>query len=292
MKIELQELLRDYEETELPLTPRRSVDPEAVRRRVREKLDDKPRRRFPARKALLALAACLVLAGSAFAYAQYRASQVKTVTAEDIETYGLLHAFESNTLYSVTPEAEGAAEAEAPHILGVRPGYLPDEVCEKESSTLRSKLAYWEQEYDLSLLDSTPLSEEELESAYTRICTGPAGQNGGSWWTVTVDIYSAEDLQDKAVIVNGVNTSQEEGTFLDMEATWLTQDFDGHTTYNLILFHPAYQCVIHLGGVSADGHIDFSVLEEIAAGLEIVDTGLPAGDYTDSDWTLFSVARG
>ena len=276
MKIELQELLRDYEETELPLTPRRSVSPEAISRRVQEKLDDKPRSRFPARKALLALAACLVLAGSAFAYAQYRASQVKTVTAEDIETYEMADYFEANTLYTVTPEADAAAEADAPHILGVRPGYLPDEVCEKESS----------------LLDNTPLSEEELENTYTHICTGPVGQGVKDWWTVVVDIYSAEDLQDKAVIVNGENTSQEEGTFLDMEATWLTQEFDGLTTYNLILYHPAYQCVILLGGVSADGHIDFSVLEEIAAGLEIVDTGLPAGDYTDSDWTLFSVARG
>ena len=164
MKIELQELLRDYEETELPLTPRRSVSPEAISRRVQEKLDDEPRSRFPARKALLALAACLVLAGSAFAFAQYRASQVKTITAEDIETYEMADYFEANTLYTVTPEADAAAEADVPHILGVRPGYLPDEVCEKESSTLRSKLAYWEQEYDLSLLDSTPLSEEELES--------------------------------------------------------------------------------------------------------------------------------
>lgn len=290
MKIELQELLRDYEETELPLTPRRSVDPEAVRRRVQEKLDNKPRRRFPARKALLALAACLVLAGSAFAFAQYRASQVKSITAEDIETYGLLHAFESNTLYSVTPEADAAAEADVPHILGIRPGYLPDEDCVNENSTLRSKLAFLEREYGLSLLDNTPLSEDELESAYSHICIG--SQGGRDSWTVVVDIYSAVDLQDKAVIVSGENTSQEEGTFLDMEATWLTQDFDGRTTYNLILFHPAYQCVIHLGGVSADDHIDFSVLEEIAADLEIVDTGLPAGDYTDSNWTLFSVARG
>lgn len=292
MKIELQELLRDYEETELPLTPRRSVSPEAISRRVQEKLDDEPRSRFPARKALLALAACLVLAGSAFAFAQYRASQVKTITAEDIETYEMADYFEANTLYTVTPEADAAAEADVPHILGVRPGYLPDEVCEKESSLLRPKLAYWEQEYGLSLLDNTPLSEEELENTYTHICTGPVGQGVKDWWTVVVDIYSAEDLQDKAVIVNGENTSQEEGTFLDMEATWLTQEFDGLTTYNLILYHPAYQCVILLGGVSADGHIDFSVLEEIAADLEIVDTGLPAGDYTDSNWMVFGVARG
>ena len=113
MKIELKELLRDYEEQELPLTPPHPVSAKSIQRRVERKLAGKASRRPPLRKAVLILAACLVLAGSALAYTQYRQSQVEKVNKETIEEAALLQGFQSDTLFSVETET-GRKERQSP----------------------------------------------------------------------------------------------------------------------------------------------------------------------------------
>ena len=129
MKIELKELLRDYEEQELPLTPPHPVSVKAIERRVERKLVGKASRRPPLRKAVLILAACLVLAGSALAYTQYRLSQVETVDKDAVKEAALLQGFQSDTLFSVETETEAEGTAE-PHVMAVRATYLPDPISE------------------------------------------------------------------------------------------------------------------------------------------------------------------
>ena len=124
MKIELKELLRDYEEQELPLNPPHPVSAKSIQRRVERKLAGKASRRPPLRKAVLILAACLVLAGSALAYTQYRLSQVAKVDKDAVKEAALLQGFQSDTLFSVETETEAEGTAE-PHVMAVRATYLP-----------------------------------------------------------------------------------------------------------------------------------------------------------------------
>ena len=292
MKIEIQELFRDWEEEDLTVTPRHSVSPETIGRRVQAKLHGKPQRRFSPRKGILVLAACLVLAGSALAYTQYRLSQVERVDQKTVETYGLLQGFQSDTLYAVQPE-EDSAVTDAPHILGLRPTYLTDEISETESTTLGNQLAYWDAQSGSALCSATTLDEADLGSAYTHICMGPTSREAPTgWWTVNVDIFSGVTELDLPMVIAGENITLEEGTFQGMEATWLTQDWNGKQIYNLVLYAPAYDCVIHVGCSSYEDQMGFAELEEIAAGLELVATGSPADYDAGADWSVLSVARG
>lgn len=292
MKIEIQELLRDWEEEDLALTPRHSVSPDAIHHRVHAKMAGKSRRRPSVRKGVFILAACLVLAGSALAYTQYRMSQVKRLDQDAINAYGLLYNFQSNTLYTVDSE-EHDVLSDTPHIMGVRPTYLPDEISQTDSSCLANYLTYLEEQTGASLLQSTSLTNEDLQSAYSHICLGPTNLEAPTgWWTVNINVFSGVAELDIPIIVIGENTSMEEGTFLGMEATWLVQEFGDSTLYNLLLFSQEYDCVIHVGCTSDGNQMGFAELEEIAEGLELVDTGLPVNEYTKMDWGVLSVARG
>lgn len=286
MKIELKELLRDYEEQELPLTPPRPVSAKAIERRVERKLAGKASRRPPLRKAVLILAACLVLAGSALAYTQYRQSQVEKVNKETIEEAALLQGFQSDTLFSVEGEAQKEVAAE-PHVMAVRATYLPDPISELESRTLRERLTYWEEASGVSLVANSGLSDEILDGTYVRLC---ASSEDLKDFTV-VEVFSASDIHDKPIVVQGENTTVEEGTFQGMEATYLTQNYDGRTQYNLVLYDASHDCVIHIGA-GAGSEIGFEELEQVAAGLELVDTGIPDAGYSNWDWTVINVARG
>lgn len=286
MKIELKELLRDYEEQELPLSPPRPVSAKAIERRVERKLAGKASRRPPLRKAVLILAACLVLAGSALAYTQYRQSQVETVDKDAVKEAALLQGFQSDTLFSVEAETEAEGTAE-PHVMAVRATYLPDPISELESRTLRERLTYWEEASGVSLVADSGLSDEILDGTYVRLCASSADLKD---FTV-VEVFSASDIHDKPIVVQGENTTVEEGTFQGMEATYLTQNYDGRTQYNLVLYDASHDCVIHIGA-GAGSEIGFEELEQVAAGLELVDTGIPDAGYSNWDWTVINVARG
>ena len=106
-----------------------------------------------------------------------------------------------------------------------------------------------------------------------------------------VEVFSASDIHDKPIVVQGENTTVEEGTFQGMEATYLTQNYDGRTQYNLVLYDAAHDCIIHIGS-GAGSEIGFEELEQVAAGLELVDTGIPDAGYSNWDWTVINVARG
>lgn len=286
MKIELKELLRDYEEQELPLNPPHPVSAKSIQRRVERKLAGKASRRPPLRKAVLILAACLVLAGSALAYTQYRLSQVAKVDKDTVQEAALLQGFQSDTLFSVEGEAKEEVTAE-PHVMAVRASYLPDPISEVESITLRERLAYWEETSEVSLVERSGLSEDMLDGTYVRLC---ASSEDLKDFTV-VEVFSASDIHDKPIVVQGENTTVEEGTFQGMEATYLTQIYDGRTQYNLVLYDAAHDCIIHIGS-GAGSNIGFEELEKVAAGLELVDTGIPDAGYSNWDWTVINVARG
>ena len=156
-----------------------------------------------------------------------------------------------------------------------------------ESSTLRERLTYWEEASGVSLVANSGLSDEILDGTYVRLC---ASSEDLKDFTV-VEVFSASDIHDKPIVVQGENTTVEEGTFQGMEATYLTQIYDGRTQYNLVLYDAAHDCIIHIGSGAGSG-IGFEELEKVAAGLELVDTGIPDAGYSNWDWTVINVARG
>ena len=286
MKIELQELLRDLEEQELSLTPPHPVSTKSIERRVSRKLEGKASRRPPLRGSALILAACLVLTGSALAYTQYRLSQVEKVDKESLKEAALLQSFLSDTIFSVEDEAQAEGTSE-PHVMALRATYLPDPISQLESRTLRERLSYWEETSGVSLVADSGLSDEILDGTYVRLC---ASSEDLKDFTV-VEVFSASDIHDKPIVVQGENTTVEEGIFQGMEATYLTQNYDGRDQYHLVLYDAAHDCVIHIGS-GADSYIGFEELEKVAAGLELVDTEIPVGAYNEVDWSVFGVARG
>ena len=107
-----------------------------------------------------------------------------------------------------------------------------------------------------------------------------------------VEVFSASDIHDKPIVVQGENTTVEEGTFQGMEATYLTQNYDGRTQYNLVLYDAALR-LRHSHwrrrrlGISASRS-----WRQVAAGLELVDTGIPDAGYSNWDWTVINVGAG
>ena len=171
--------------------------------------------------------------------------------------------------------------------MAVRATYLPDPISELESITLRERLIYWEETSGVSLVADSGLADEILDGTYVRLC---ASSEDLKDFTV-VEVFSASDIHDKPIVVQGENTTVEEGTFQGMEATYLTQNYDGRTQYNLVLYDASHDCVIHIGA-GAGSEIGFEELEQVAAGLELVDTGIPDASYSNWDWTVINVGAG
>lgn len=294
MRIDIHDLFDSWEEQELTLEPKRPAAVQEITRRTMSRLRQKPRRqRHVVRRIGLAAAACLVLAGSVFAVAQYRALKVAHVNGymgyADVE--GPVCMDEADTTISF-PSQEDAPETAEPHILGLRASDLPDPLSEIDCSSLRQHLELLQSETEEDLLSAYPQDDQVLDTAYTHICTLSEGDSDDRR-IINVDIYDAGQFADKTFIMAGSNLSVQEGTLCGMEAVWLTQAFGERDVYHIVLYNEEMNCVIHIGGSSKQGNVDFALLEQIAEGLEIVDTGIPSNGLSQAwSWTMLSAARG
>lgn len=294
MRIDIHDLFDSWEEQELTLEPKRPAAVKEITRRTMSRLEQKPRRqRHVVRRIGLAAAACLVLAGSVFAVARYQALKVAHVSGYEgyADGEGPVYMDEADTTLNVTPQEDAPETAES-HILGLRASDLPDPLSEIDSSSLRQQLEWLQSETGEDLLSAYPQDDQVLDTAYTHICTLSEGDPGDRR-IIDVTIYDAGQFADKTFIMAGSNLSAQEGTLCGMEAVWLTQAFDEKEVYHIVLYNEEMNCVIHIGGSSKQGDVDFALLEQIAEGLEIVDTGIPSNDLSQAwSWTMLSAARG
>ena len=279
MRLEIRELLSEWEENEIDLSS--EADIEHIRAKTLCKIGIGTKRRRPLRIVLIAAAAVLLLAGvTAAAYfgIVIKDTEPAVVKAgDDSEIAGdedLYFLGENHTLnFDVTGN-------------GTVVGFRADSIPGKNGELF---MGYLDKDFfDCNGVDISELPDLEnvcylLESTVT--------VDGKSYLAAAIHTYYGRELHDKFFTLNGEITVVKHENIGDLEAVFLTQDRsktvtavkDGEEIYGysyepvwnvLLLFDKAHESLIH---VCADSTVtDMEELEKFAAGLEIVDTGIPA----------------
>lgn len=282
MKLDIHELFDSWEDQDLELTPQENISEDAVLKRTLRKMGRKSHHHIRWRRAVLAAAACLALAASVTALI-YRTTRFERVDGLTITWDGEERHVNKDTVLTFTPSEDTPEQGT---IMGVLPNCLPFTPY-IGSQTLRNSLTHLEGEVDQDLLSQCTLADEMLDGAYTFLC---AKDDQGIVYNVHV--YSSGVVRNKQFMVWGDNVHVEEGTFLGMEATWMTQDltytYGTNTSYQVVLYNAAYDCVIYIGVACSTGEpgydmIGYDMLKPIAESVELVDTGIPSMD-PDPDW--------
>ena len=245
-------------------------------------------RQNPLRSIPLIMMICLLLTGTVFGVAHYRAmrlnqvGQVEVFSADSGKNYHI----PSNTIITVSEETEIPQTAT---IFSVRPTWLPDEIAQSESCTLRMHLHGTTRSTD-------HLAAEDLDHTYTRCIT--RYPDDSSEPSVNIEIFSGTTVANGSFIPHGTTTLEKEGTLCGMEAMWLKQDEadkEGNYAFSirsLLLYDPEHACVIYIGTGGTAEDIGYELAEQVAAGLELVDSGIPCSEVKPLDWAILSIARG
>ena len=271
MKIDIHSLCSGLEQEP------REPDANNVTTRTLAKVEARPARRG-ARRLVTVLAAAAVLAAlSLGAYAVSRAISVRQV---DKPTY-------------TTPEGEVVEYANVENVLqfdevrsgnvaAFRTGWLPEGVSRLVTSSLSDYLD-WIAERG-GELPATAMDGDALDQSLTHLeCDYP--DEDGSTRALTIDIYSAGDIQNRDYLVEGDVKLREERELNGMEALYLEVELEGVVGRTILLYDATRGCAIALGATGS-----FGTLEQVAAGLELVDTDIVSKDLNpDWDWSCLGL---
>ena len=270
--------------------------------------EQKARHFKPIRIITAALAAALILALGATAYAVYRGSMNTRIPEEGTTDYHLE--------YSTDPEA-------APELLHVdfnktkfamrfdvpangcfpvfRASYLPGEENGWHTSSfyeMLDKARYFGLPWEMKQLspeqvqmipDETPdllLAEAKMDSETARTWYTDYFYRGSSGDMAWINLYGGYKLHGKEVILGAFapeDTEVEvvrEGSLGDSQLIEVQMNYpDGAVHRHLFLFQPEKYWLLQISGT---GDIfDYSVLEQMAEGIEILETELEAESYED-----------
>ena len=280
LKIEIQELFRDWEETELYL--KHSVNVERIFRKTMAKIGKKSGR--SSLKKLLIAAACMVLlvtmAAAFWRAARYQAADSVTITFETTDGKVMERNVNRNAVITFEPQEPPSK----PNMVGFTLSWLPEQAEEAmEGVTLGRRL---EQIGAACSLDAELLEEAKTNVQYV-IGSIRSGQ------VFNVDIYPSGEVADKMFISWGDMTLVKEGLFGEMEALWITTTVEELTSHYLLLYHSNYNCVVKIGTSQSEQEDPFQELEKIAKGLTLVDSGVPSVDPDpDRNWIHLGVGLG
>ena len=268
----------------------------------------------------LALAAALILALGATAYAIYRGSMHARVPEKGTTEYHLLSGTDSEgpaeLLHVDFAKTKLALSFDVPAdglFPVMRAAGLPGEESgwRKESFyEMLDKAQYFGLPWEMKLLspDQVQINPEQIPEDRLREADMDA-ETAKSWYTnylyrgpggelLRIDLYGGYRLHGKEVILGAFapeDTKAEavkEGTFGEYELVEVRMSYpDGSAHKHLFLFHPEKYWLLQIS--CTDDLADFSALEKLAEGIEIRKTGLSAKSYEDKvDYILADLAWG
>ena len=237
---------------------------------------ERPARRL-SRRLITALAAAAVLAAlSLGAYAVSRAIRVKQVQNP-------VYTHEGEVLeYSNVENVLQFDEVRPGNVVAFRTGWLPDGVSRLVTSSLSDYLD-WIAERG-GEVPATAMDGDALDQSLTHLECDYPGEDD-STRALTIDVYSAGDIQNRDFLVEGDVRLREERELNGMEALYLEVELEGVVGRTIVLYDADRGCAIALGATGS-----FGTLEQVAAGLELVDTDIVSRDLNpDWDWSCLGL---
>ena len=238
---------------------------------------DRPARRGTRRLVTVLAAAAVLAALSLGAYAVSRAISVKQVDKPVYTTH------EGEAVeYSNVQNVLQFDEVKPGNLVAFRTGWMPDGVSRLRTESLRERLdACREQGVEVP---DTALDDGTLDQSLTHLECDYAGEDGVTR-ALTIDVYSAGQIEDRDFLVEGDVKLREERELNGLEALYLEVELEGVVGRTVILYDADRGCAIVLGATGS-----FETLEQVAVSLELVDTDVPAqGLYPDWDWSCLGL---
>ena len=255
----------------------REPDANNVTARTLAKVEARPARRGARRLVTVLAAAAILAALSLGAYAVTRAIRVKQVQNP-------VYTHEGEVLeYSNVENVLQFDEVRPGNVAAFRTGWLPDGVSRLFTSSLSDYLD-WIAERG-GELPATAMDGDALDQSLTHLeCDYP--DEDGSTRALTIDIYSAGDIQNRDYLVEGDVKLREERELNGMEALYLEVELEGVVGRTILLYDATRGCAIALGATGS-----FETLEQVAEGLELVDTDIVSRDL-NPDWAWSCLGLG
>ena len=285
MKVNIQELFDDWKEEELQLDS--DADLSAIRAKTMRKIRQSGKRKHPLRLALIAAAAILLLAGATAAV--YYGMNIEAVEPEAVKAVDDSEIVGDEDLYLIGSNHELTFDVTGSgNIVGFRAAYLPFDNGSIHTGDLRKLIERNKEELEQRGVDIGSVELPELQNVYTSF-ENTAGAGGKNHFYIIHTFYS-NVLHDTAFTLNGEITIVKRENLGSFEAVFFTQDRsktvtavkDGEEIYGYanepvinmaLLFDKEHECLLH---ICADAGTDMEELEKIAAGIEIVETEIPA----------------
>lgn len=285
MKISIQDLFDGWKEEELQLDS--DADLSAIRAKTMRKIRQSGKRKHPLRLALIAAAAILLLAGATAAV--YYGMNIEAVEPEAVKAVDDSEIVGDEDLYLIGPNHELTFDVTGSgNIVGFRAAYLPFDNGSIHTGDLRKLIERNKEELEQRGVDIGSVELPELQNVYTSF-ENTAGAGGKNHFYIIHTFYS-NVLHDTAFTLNGEITIVKRENLGSFEAVFFTQDRsktvtavkDGEEIYGYanepvinmaLLFDKEHECLLH---ICADAGTDMEELEKIAAGIEIVETEIPA----------------
>ena len=285
MKVNIQDLFDDWKEEELQLDS--DADLSAIRAKTMRKIRQSGKRKHPMRLALIAAAAILLLAGTTAAV--YYGMNIEAVEPEVVKAVDDSEIVGDEDLYLIGSNHELTFNVTGSgNIVGFRAAYLPFENGSIHTGELRNLIEWNKEELERSGVDIGSMELPDLENVYTSFEN--TAEAGGKNHFYIIHTFYSNVLHDTAFTLNGEITIVKRENIGSFEAVFFTQDRsktvtavkDGEEIYGYanqpvinmaLLFDKEHECLLH---ICADAGIDMEELEKIAAGIEIVETEIPA----------------
>ena len=285
MKVNIQDLFDGWEEEYLPLDG--EADLSAIRAKTMRKIRQSGNRKHPLRLALIAAAAVLLLAGvTAAVYYGMNIEEVEpeaVKAADDSEIVGDEDLYFLGANHELTFDITGSG-----NIVGFRAAYLPFENGSIHTGVLHILIEQNREELEQRGIDIGSMELPDLENVYTSF-ENTAEADGEEHFYI-IRTYYSNVLHDAVFTLNGEITIVKRENIGSFEAVFFTQDRsktvtavkDGKEIYGyanepvinmVLLFDKEHECLLH---ICADAGTDMEELEKIAAGIEIVETEIPA----------------
>lgn len=285
MKISIQDLFDGWEEEALALDGEANLS--AIRAKTMGKIKQSEKGRHPLRLALIAAAAVLLLAGVTAAV--YYGMNIKAVEPEAVKAADDSEIVGDEDLYFIGPNHELTFDITGNgNIVGFRAAYLPFENGSIHTGELRKLIEQNMEELEQRGVDIGSLELPELQNVYTSFEN--TAEAGGKNHFYIIRTFYSNVLHDTTFTLNGEITIVKRENIGSFEAVFFTQDRsktvtavkDGEEIYGYanepvinmaLLFDKEHECLLH---ICADAETDMEELEKIAAGIEIVETEIPA----------------
>ena len=285
MKLEIRELLSDWEENEIDLGG--EADIEHIRAKTLCKIGIGMKRRRPLRIVLIAAAAILLLAGTAAAV--YYGTNIEEVEPEAVKAVDDSEIVGDEDLYLIGANHELTFDVTGSgNIVGFRAAYLPFDNGSIHTGDLRKLIEQNKEELTQHGVDIGSMELPDLENVYTSFEN--TVEAGGENHFYIIHTFYSDVLHDAAFTLNGEVTIVKRENIGSFEAVFFTLDRsktvtavkDGEEIYGYanapvinmaLLFDKEHECLLH---ICADAETDMEELEKIAVGIEIVETEIPA----------------